>query len=213
MYKTCFLINAGEDPFRFRDHDAEDAIQSVFPRIKGYVQTRALLGQEPPAFSGLAELWFDDSSIATAACSVSIRDLLADGAEVQSCLVGMERVVVRTAEYITADRVKGVYPFRKHPDLELGAFQRYWWHTHGPIAALTEEALSYVQIHSLADSYEAVNPAYDGITEISWPDIEAAGRAIASRQMREDQGGDATNFVDIESVALFMAKEEVIIEP
>jgi uncharacterized protein (TIGR02118 family) len=213
MYKTCFLINAGEDPFRFRDHDAEDAIRSVFPRIKGYVQARALLGQEPPAFSGLAELWFDDSSIATAACSEGIRDLLADGAAVESCLVGMERVVVRTAEYITTDRIKGVYPFRKRPDLELGAFQHYWWHTHGPIAALTQEALSYIQIHTLADSYETTNPAYDGITEISWPDIEAAGRAIASRQMREDQGGDAVNFVDIESVALFMAKEEVIIKP
>jgi hypothetical protein len=213
MYKTCFLLNAGEDPFQFRDRDAEDAIRSVFPGIKGYVQARAMPGQESPAFSGLAELWFDDSSIATAACAVGIRDLLADGAEVQSCLVGMERVVVRTAEYITADRVKGVYPFRKRPDLVLGEFQRYWWHTHGPIAALTEEALSYVQIHTLADSYETVNPVYDGITEISWPDIEAAGRAIDSRQMREDQGSDAPNFVDMESISLFMAKEEVIIEP
>ena len=213
MYKTCFLINAGEDPFQFRDRDAEDAIRSVFPGIKGYVQARALLGQEPPAFSGLAELWFDDSSIATAACAVGIRDLLADGAEVQSCLVGMERVVVRTAEYHTADRVKGVYPFRKRPDLALGVFQRYWWHTHGPIAALTQEALSYVQIHTLADSYQTVSPVYDGITEISWPDIEAAGRAIDSRQMQEDQGSDAANFVDMESVALFMAKEEVIIKP
>ena len=213
MYKTCFLINAGEDPFRFSGRDAEDAIRAVFPDIKGYVQTRALPDQESPAFSGQAELWFDDSSLAIAACVAGIGDLLADGAEVQSCLAGMERVVVRTAEYITADRIKGVYPFRKRPELTLEAFQNHWWHNHGPIAALTEEALSYVQIHTLADSYKAVSPVYDGITEISWLDIEAAGRAIGSRQMREDQGGDAPNFVDMESISLFMAKEEVVIEP
>jgi hypothetical protein len=35
MYKTCFLINAGEDPFRFKGRDAEDAIRAVFPEIKG----------------------------------------------------------------------------------------------------------------------------------------------------------------------------------
>ena len=213
MYKTCFLINAGEDPFRFKGRDAEDAIRVVLPEIKGYVQARALSGQESPAFSGSAELWFDDSSIATAACVIGIGGLLAEGVEVQSCLSGMERVVVRTAEYVTADRVKGVYPFRKKPGLTLEAFQHHWWHTHGPIAALTEEALSYVQIHTRADSQETASPAYDGLTEISWPDIETAGRAIGSRQMREDQGSDAPNFVDMESISLFIAKEEVIIEP
>ena len=213
MYKTCFLINAGEDPFRFKGRDAEDAVRVVFPEIKGYVQARALPGQESPAFSGSAELWFDDSSIATAACVIGIGGLLAEGVEVQSCLSGMERVVVRTAEYVTADRVKGVYPFRKKPGLTLEAFQHHWWHTHGPIAALTEEALSYVQIHTRADSQETASPVYDGITEISWPDIETAGRAIGSRQMREDQGSDAPNFVDMESISLFIAKEEVIIEP
>ena len=213
MYKTCFLINAGEDPFRFKGRDAEDAIRAVFPEIKGYVQARALPGQESPAFSGSAELWFDDSSIGIAACVIGIGGLLAEGVEVQSCLSGMERVVVRTAEYITADRVKGVYPFRKKPGLTLEAFQHHWWHTHGPIAALTEEALSYVQIHTRADSQETASPVYDGITEISWPDIETAGRAIGSRQMREDQGSDAPNFVDMESISRFMAKEEVIIEP
>lgn len=213
MYKTCFLMSDGDDPFRFYSRDAEDAIRSLFPDIKGYVQTRALPGQESPAFSGVAELWFDDSSLAIAACVTGIGDLLAEGAEVQSCLAGMERVVMRTAEYFTADRIKGVYPFRRRPDLTLEAFQHHWWHKHGPIAALTEEALSYVQIHTLADSYETVNPVYDGITEISWLDLEAAGRGIGSRQMREDQATDAPNFVDMESIALFMAKEEVVIEP
>ena len=213
MYRTCFLINPGDDPFRYRGRDAEEAIRGVFPEIKGYVQARALSGQEAPAFSGSAELWFDDLSTAQAASVIGIGGLLAAGAEGQSCLSGMERVGGRTAQYTQADRIKGVYPFRKKRDLTQKAFQHHWWHVHGPIAALTEEALSYVQIHTPVDSQETVSPAYDGITEISWPDIEAAGRAIGSRQMREDQGSDAPNFVDMDSISLFMAKEEVIIEP
>ena len=213
MYKTCFLINAGGDPFRYKGCNAEDAVRVVFPEIKGYVQARALPGKESPAFSGSAELWFEDSSAAIAASVNGIAGLLAKDVEVQSCLSGMERVVVRTAQYINADRIKGVYPFRKKPGLTLEEFQNYWWHTHGPIAALTEEALSYVQIHPRTNSYETENSVYDGITEISWPDMEAAGRAIGSRQMREDQGSDAANFVDLESISLFMAKEEVVIGP
>jgi len=213
MYKTCFLINAGADPFRFNGRDAVNAVRTLFPEIKGYIQARALPGQESPAFSGSAELWFDKSSSALAACVIGVEGLLAEGVEVQSCLSGMERVVMRAAGCIAADRIKGVYPFRKKPGMTLEAFQHHWWHTHGPIAALTEEALSYVQIHARADSQETVSPVYDGITEIWWPDIEAAGRAIGSRQMREDQGSDAPNFVDMESISLFFAKEEIVIAP
>tara|TARA_B100001094_G_scaffold292809_1_gene312284 strand:- start:76 stop:717 length:642 start_codon:yes stop_codon:yes gene_type:complete len=213
MFKTCFLINSPGEPFKFKGLDAEKAILSVFPDINGYAQTRALPSEDPPPFSGFAELWFNDSSIAIRACSLGVGSLLSDGVEVQSCLVGMERVVMRMPKNATEKRVKGVYPFRKRAGLDLASFHRYWWHTHGPIAALTEQALSYVQIHTLASSYPTVKPEFDGITEITWTDMEAAGRAISSRQMREDQGGDAPNFVDMESIKLFMAKEEVIIDP
>ena len=213
MYKTCFLINAGGDPFRYKGCNAEDAVRVLFPEIKGYAQARALPDQESSTFSGSAELWFEDSSAAIAASVTGIAGLLTQGAEVQSCLAGMERVVVRTALHITADKIKGIYPFRKKPGLTMKEFQNYWWYTHGPIAALTEEALSYVQIHPRTNSYATENSVYDGITEISWLDIGAAGRAIGSRQMREDQGSDAANFVDLESISLFMAKEEVVIGP
>ena len=82
MYKTCFLINAGEDPFRLKGRDAEDAIRAVFPKIKGYVQARALPSAAEPEFSGSAELWFDDSSAALGACVTGIGSMLAQGAGV-----------------------------------------------------------------------------------------------------------------------------------
>ena len=123
MFKTCFLIDGPGEPFKFKGLDAEKAILSVFPKINGYAQTRALPSEDSPRFSGFAELWFDDASIATRACSFGVGSLLSDGVEVQACLVGMERVVTRMPKYTTEKRVKGVYPFRKRADLDLAEFQ------------------------------------------------------------------------------------------
>lgn len=214
MFKAYFLFKPGiDDPFRFQSGEASSHIREQFPDVVSYVQTRALPGQDAVSFSGSAELWFLDAAAAIAACKKGIDPLLADGAEIDSVFAGMERVVVRTPEYNQQDRIKGVYPFRKKAGMSLADFQHHWWHQHGPIAALTEEALSYIQIHPIAELHENMSLNYDGITEISWPDVSAASRAIESRQMREDQGGDAPNFVDMDSIALFLAKEEMVIAP
>ena len=213
MFKAYFLIQPGDDPFALRGSDAAAAARERFPRLRGYYQTRALPGQDDIAFSAAAECWFTDAEAAVEACEEGLGGLLAPGAEVHSTLAGMERVVMQQPGYLTAARVKGVYPFRRRPDLSLADFQDYWWHTHGPIAALTEEALSYHQVHPVPLAYERLAPAYDGITEITWPDAGAAGRALVSRQMREDQGSDAPNFVDLDSIALFLAEEEIVIAP
>ncbi len=214
MFKTYFLLGPGPDPYRYQGAEAAAQIKSLFPAVSGYVQTRALPGQASAAFSGTAELWFTEAAAAHAAMAVDFSPMLTPTSVVQSSLAGIERVVVRTPGYITADSpMKGVYPFRRKPDMPVDAFQSHWWHTHGPIAGLTEEALSYIQIHVLPECYVGEAPYYDGITEISWPDADAAGRAINSRQMTEDQANDAPNFVDLQSVALYLAEEEIVIAP
>lgn len=214
MYKTYFLIQPGlDDPFRWRGDAAADAARARFPGLVGYYQTRAVPDQEAPAFSGIAELWFEHPAAALKAQSQGPGDLLAAGVTLQSSMAGMERVVVRTPRYIHGERIKCVYPFCKRDDMTVAAFQSRWWHGHGPIAALTEEALSYIQIHPLAESYDKHPPFYDGITEISWPDMAAAARGIGSRQMKEDQGSDAPHFVNLDTVSLFFAHEEIVIEP
>jgi hypothetical protein len=212
MFKTYFLFEPGEDPFRYTGEAAKAACESI-SALKGYVQTRALPGQDSPAFSGSAELWFDDLESAVAARDQGIAALMSDAAKIRSSLIGIERTVVRTPAYINADRIKGVYPFCKKPGLSLDEFRHYWWHNHGPIAALTEEALSYVQIHPIESIYDKSKQVFDAITEISWPDLESAHRGLGSRQMSEDQGTDAPNFVDMDSIALFLAQEEIIISP
>ena len=213
MFKVCFLTRGSVDPFRLQGDFAKDAVTKLYPGISGYVQTRSLPDQEDASFSGVAELWFLSAEAAKQAGAAGINGLISDGAEIVSTVVGMERVVMRASNYMTLPRIKGVYPFRKRSDFTVEEFQSYWWHNHGPIAALTEEALSYTQLHPAGSVYETTTPDYDGITEISWPDLPAASRGLGSRQMSEDQGSDAPNFVDIDSVALFLAQEEIVIAP
>ena len=213
MFKVYFLIQPGEDPYRYQGDDAAAAVRRHFPESCGYVQTRALPGQENPSFSGTAELWFDRAEQALAAVQKDFSPMMTAAAQAQSALVGMERVVMRTPGYLIDKRMKGVYPFCRKAGMTLDEFQSYWWHTHGPIAALTEEALAYVQIHPLPESYDIAPPFFDGITEITWRDADAAMRGITSRQMKEDQAGDASNFVENDSVALYLAEEEIVIAP
>ena len=218
MFKAYFLMSpitdeAAQDPYRYTGEEAAQAVKELFPQIRGYVQTRALPDQDGASFSGTAELWFDRADAALQASGENFAPLLKDDVVVQSSLAGMERVVVRTPDYLSGNRMKGVYPFCRKEGMALQTFQDYWWHHHGPIAALTEEALAYVQIHPLLESYESNPPAYDGITEISWRDAQAAMRGITSRQMVEDQANDAPNFVADGSVALYLAQEETVIAP
>ena len=123
----------------------------------------------------------------------------------------MARTVMRLPAHHDGGLIKGVFPFRRRADLGVADFQRYWWLNHGPIAALTEQAVYYLQCHPLVETYERGRPPFDGITELHWPDVAAARAAMASRQMTEDQSNDARNFVDPDSVVLFLAAEEVVL--
>ena len=213
MFKAYFLLNPGNNPFRCRGESAAALVRDRFPDIHGYVQTSALPGQADVAFSGSAELWFTSAEAALAACEAGPGELIADDASLHSAFAGMERVVMQMPDYLTEERIKGVYPFGRKAGISLTDFQEHWWFNHGPIAALTEEAFSYHQIHALPEAYERLSPVYNGITEITWPNETAAARALDSRQMREDQASDAPNFVNMDSIALFLAREEAVIAP
>ena len=213
MYKACILFQPGADPFRYQGAAAAEIARATYPALKGLMQTRALPDQDDPAFSGCAELWFEDMEAAFSACREGYGALKAESAEVKAVFAGLERVVMQVPGYLGATRIKGVYPFRRRADLTLKAFRDHWWHIHGPIAALTENALSYHQIHPISTTEALSGLAYGGVTEITWPDLESAQDAIVSRQMREDQGADAPNFVDMDSIALFLASEETVIAP
>ena len=63
MFKTYFFLEAdvGTDPFRHSGEAALQALQTAVPEAAGYTQTRSLPDQvtdAPPAYAGVAELWF-----------------------------------------------------------------------------------------------------------------------------------------------------------
>ena len=212
MYKLSALLTADHvGPFRHSDVAAREVLAEILPDAVGMTQTTALEGQEGAIYAGVLELYFRDTDAIIAAQAADFSSLLTDDTAVSSVLIGMERVVTRLPGFDPGRLIKGVYPFRRHPDISVEFFQHYWWHIHGPIAALTEEAHAYTQLHVLPACYEHATPAFDGITEIYWPDMAAAARAVASRQMVEDQGSDAPNFVDMSSIVLFFAKEDIVL--
>ena len=210
MFKTFYLLAGGADPFAATGDDAAGRLAELAPNATGYVQTRAI-GES--AFAGCAEIYFRYAKEAVAAESLDLSTLLGDGSEPAAVISGMLRVVMRVPEFSGTQKMKGVYPFKRKPGMSVNDFQQHWWHVHGPIAALTDEALGYNQTHPLPGSYDSGTPDFDGVTEIYWHDMEAASRAVISRQMVEDQRNDAENFVDLENVTLFFGAEEIVVAP
>ncbi len=218
MIKTYLFLEgpSAADPFALHGAAAAEAVRDAVPGLAGYVQTRALdeqIGDEPPAYVGAMELWFTDvdAALASTQYAVSLQAVLPDEVRVGPIVTGMARTVIRLPEHHTGAFIKGVFPFRRRADLSVAAFQRYWWLNHGPIAALTEEAVYYLQCHPLPALYARGRPPFDGVTELHWASVAAARAAMASRQMTEDQAGDAKNFVEPDSVVLFLAEEETVL--
>lgn len=225
MIKVIILLAGGgaAEVFRAEGAGAAQAVRQAFSGVAGYIQTRPIEVQpggdvpltiEAP-YRGVAELWFAqaDDAWRAVADGEALRLLLADGVTVAGVVVGLERTVMRLPEHAHGSGVKGVYPFNRKPGMSVEDFQAHWWHRHGPIAARTENALAYYQCHPLRNADAPVQSTFDGVTEIYWRNAAEALAALASRQMVEDQGNDGPNFVDVDSVQLLLATEEVVIAP
>jgi uncharacterized protein (TIGR02118 family) len=217
MFRTSFFLS-GADPFLLRGETAGREIRRLHAPVRGYLQTRATAEQiadAPPAYDGVAELWFDTPEAAHIASKAAypLQGLIRPGVNIAKRSVGMERPVMLLPSFRRGAGIKGVFPFGKKKGQRVEDFQTHWWHRHGPIAALTEGASAYIQCHPMPFLYSVVDPAFDGITEIWWPDVATARTAMKSRQMTEDQSNDAKNFAEPGSVQLFLAAEEVVIAP
>lgn len=217
MFKTYYFLE-GEprrDPFAVSGAEAKRSAEALFPRAAGITLVRALAEQIDPsanaAFAGVAELWHFRADAALARAErPGVEALLAPGVRIGPVITGLARVVLRTADYASGAGMKCVFPFRRKNGMSIEAFQQRWWQGHGPIAARTEGALLYLQCHPLLETYATSPPAFDGVTELHWRDLAAARSAMASRQMREDQGGDSPHFAAAGSVQMFAAQEEIV---
>lgn len=228
MYKLyCFLASkpagsdAQHDPFVTSGAAARALVQSICPAACGYVQSRALqeqLDDAAPAYRGCGELYFANAADLLRAWEAldQLTPLWnSDAVTPVASMAGRNRVVIRLPEHHEQSSIKGVFPFKRLSTLSVADFQARWWHGHGPIAARTEAALYYPQCHPLPQCYDGAQraPDFDGVTELHWPDFQQAQAAMQSEQMRIDQGNDAKHFAAPGSVALFFAREEIVIAP
>ena len=220
MFKTYYFLEGDprRDPFAVSGAVATRSADARFPRAAGVTLTRSLAEQvdriASAAFAGAAELWHFRADEALARAErPGIEALLAAGVRIGPVITGLARVALRTADHHGSAGIKCVFPFRRKSGMSVETFQQRWWHGHGPIAARTEGALFYLQCHPLSETYATAPPAFDGVTELHWRDLAAARSAMASRQMREDQGRDSPHFAAAGSVQMFAAEEEIVRAP
>jgi hypothetical protein len=119
--------------------------------------------------------------------------------------------------------IKLVFCCRRKPEMTREEFLARWLDVHGPLVRRLRQDLPmmkrYVQSHSLPDEISegvrasrGAGPAYDGITEVWFEDLESMGNdgseaaLSAGRALLEDEA----EFLDLPRCAVFLTEEHVI---
>jgi len=196
------------------------------PSLRRYVQSHRLPGLRASfpesLFEGAAEVWYD-----SLAAALAMRDSpeYLEGAYKDELnfidqaglkwLATQENVVVAGAPMAKdAKCVKGLFLVKRKPGLSVAEFQDYWRTKHAPLVPRTPHLLRYVQCHVLRETYESdTPPAFDGVAELWWPDVEKFKESWASPELQVEQLNDAKNFVDGAGSMAFLAEENRVIWP
>jgi uncharacterized protein (TIGR02118 family) len=210
MIKIYALFGNGDtgSPFRLGAEEARNAMAERFGNLRHYRQferaTEQLAGLPTAPYRASAELWLDDADP-----HADILGALQWAANaLPEVFAGNPVELIESEEHNISGKpgrdsgFKATFLFNRKPNMALAYFHAYWRNHHGPIAAKTENAERYVQSH-----ISAPERTYDGITELFWRDHKTALASMASEQMRIDQSSDAQNFVDGESLVVFMGQE------
>jgi uncharacterized protein (TIGR02118 family) len=196
------------------------------PSLRRYVQSHrfpeSVPGFAASPYEGAAEVWYDDLQAA-----LQMREMpeYLEGAykdepnfidvPALQWLATTENVVVAGPPMTKATRyVKGLFFVKRKPGLSVAEFQAHWKNQHAPLVPRTPHLLRYVQCHALPETYDsATPPAYDGVAELWWPDIEKFRASWASPEMQVEQFTDVKNFVDGKNSVSFLAEEHRVIWP
>jgi len=107
--------------------------------------------------------------------------------------------------------IKLVYCISKKASLTDEEFFRYWRNVHGPIGARIPRLRKLVQSHRVTIVGDAHQPAYDGMAELWFDDMEAL---LAARRSPEWKASteDEANFIDSGRVAYFISEERIVLD-
>jgi len=188
------------------------------PGIRRYVQSHTLVAgyaKGEPVYDGIAEVWFDDTGAmralaGTAAYAAVQADEAAFIDRATMKLIVTEEHVIKDGPSAPA-AVKNVEFVARKPDMEVGAFQRYWREVHGPLGASIPMVRRYVQSHTRRSAYESGRvPAFDGVA-ITWFDDTRAMRASAATPEYARVRADEPNFLAPGPAPFIITREHVIV--
>lgn len=186
--------------------------------LRRYVQSHRLPHVIPgfsSPYEGVAEIWFDD--LATAQ-GLKDNPEYVDGAfRDEPNFIDVSRLrFLNTRENVVVAGpagIKGVFLLKRKPSLSVAEFQDYWRNIHAPLVPRTPGLRRYVQCHVCPETYETDTPAFDGVAELSWPDLATFEQAWASDELQLEQFEDVKRFVDTASSVAFLAEENRVIWP
>lgn len=99
--------------------------------------------------------------------------------------------------------------FKRKPGISVDEFQRHWRTRHAELVVRQRGLRRYVQNHVIESSYRTREPAYDGIAEAWFDDLDAM-RALAPSAEFAAVRADEANFIDAASMGVVLVDEVVV---
>jgi len=96
--------------------------------------------------------------------------------------------------------------FKRTPGISVDEFQLHWRTKHAALVVRQHGLRRYVQNHVLPSSYRTREPAFDGVAEAWFDDLETM-RALAPSPEYAAVRADEANFIDAASMGVVLTDE------
>jgi uncharacterized protein (TIGR02118 family) len=105
--------------------------------------------------------------------------------------------------------VKLIACLKRKPGVSVEQFQRYWRTQHAEIVVRQAGLRRYVQNHALPESYASAEPAFDGVAEAWFDDVDAMRRLAPTREYQAVRD-DEPHFLDVPAMRVLLTDEVVV---
>jgi uncharacterized protein (TIGR02118 family) len=194
--------------------------------MRGYVQGMTALeayqGEQPPAYDGTAELYFDSQADADAFFGdpeylENIHPDESNFADLSRCAFvatsGPE--IVCGPEPAKAEGVKLVIGVKRRPDLSVAAWRDHMRGRHAELVRdhpASQRYLSgYIQYFAADHLYDGGEPAVDATSELYFPDLASMQAFLDDPDYQAEVFSDGAENADMSRTVFFPTREEAVI--
>ena len=188
-------------------------------KLRGYVQSHrsdeSVPGFEECPYDGVAEVWFDDLETMQSLSQDPeyVENAMRDEpnfADLESLkfLCTEERLIIDDPQPASEKPpVKAIFLISRKDGMSVSEFQDYWFSEHAPQIPRDAGVARYTQCHQVQSTYETGSPAYDGVAELSFRDIDAFRDYWLSDRVQAIFAADAPRFLHPEKCTAFLSIE------